>query len=257
MKVIEARNLSFSYSGGSRAVIDGADFSIEEGTVNLLIGLNGSGKTTLIRILAGLIRGYGGEVLLHGRSLKDIAIPERSRLISYVSQRSDAIGDYLVEEYLLFARVGRHRFLPSEEDKAIMLRYAEEFGITKLLDRKIDEISGGERQIVAICSAMIQESGIIILDEPTSALDIKNQNVVLSIIKRVAERDGKTVILSSHNPNHALFLSSNVILVDGGRVESIGDAKDGITVERLSAVYGESICYSADLPYKEITFKPL
>ena len=87
----------------------------------------------------------------------------------------------------------------------------ERLGITHFLDKNIGEVSGGERQIIFIACALIQDTPIILLDEPTSALDIKNQNKVLTVLKEIS-KEGKTIILSSHNPNHALFLDSNVNL---------------------------------------------
>lgn len=93
------------------------------------------------------------------------------------------------------------------------------------------------------------------MDEPTSALDIKNQNVVLSIIKQIAEEERKIFILSSHNPNHALFLNSSVCLLKDGKVANFGTASEIIQVEKLKEIYGENICESKDLPYNEISFK--
>lgn len=144
---------------------------------------------------------------------------------------------------------------PKEEDKKRVLECAEEFGITHLLDKKLGEISGGERQIVSICAAIVQDTDLIVLDEPTSALDIKNQNKVLSVIKQIAQDKGKTFILSSHNPNHALYLDSNVYVLKAGRIEDFGRAKDIITVDNLVKVYGDNICYSDELSYREISFK--
>ena len=96
---------------------------------------------------------------------------------------------------------------------------------------------------------------MIILDEPTSALDIKNQNKVLSLIKEIAKDKGKTFILSSHNPNHALFLNSNVFVLKNGFIVNQGNANDIINVENLTKVYGDDICYSDELFYREISFK--
>ena len=199
MKMIEVKNLSFSYSKKAKIVLDEVSFEIEKGSVNVLIGLNGSGKTTLIKTLAGLFDGYTGEIIIDGRNLSEIKIPERARIMSYVAQRNNSIDDFLVREYLLFGRVNKLNFYssPKKQDEDAMLECAERFGITYLLDKKLGEISGGERQIVSICSAIIQDTDLVILDEPTSALDIKNQHTVLSLIREIANECGKTFILSS------------------------------------------------------------
>ena len=257
MKMIEVKDLSFRYDKSGSLVLDGLSFHIEKGTINVLIGLNGSGKTTLIKTLAGILEGYSGEVLLNGKKLSEIKIPDRARIMSYVAQRNSTIDDFSVREYLLFGRVNKLSFYssPKKEDEEAMLECAERFNITYLLDKKLGEISGGERQIVSICSAIIQDTELVILDEPTSALDIKNQHRVLSIIKEIANECGKTFILSSHNPNHALFLDSNVMLLHSGKASVSGSAKEIIKKEILREIYGEKLCCSSELPYEEMSFK--
>ena len=257
MKMIEVKNLSFKYNKNGKTVLDKLSFTIEKGTVNVLIGLNGSGKTTLIKTLAGLLENYSGEIVLNGKKLSEIKIQDRAKIMSYVAQRNNSADYFIVREYLLFGRVNKLSFYssPKKEDEDEMLKCAERFKITHLLDKKLGEISGGERQIVSICSAIIQDTDLVILDEPTSALDIKNQHTVLSIIKEIASECGKTFILSSHNPNHALFLDSNVILLQNGKTSVIGNAKEIITKESLSEIYGDNLCYSKDLSYDEVSFK--
>ena len=256
MKMIDVKELSFKYQRKGKFVLDKLDFSCEKGTVNILIGLNGSGKTTLIKILAGLLENYQGEVFIDGENLKGLSIKERAKKMAYVAQRSNAVEDFPVLDYLLFGTVNKMNFYqsPKEEDEKKVLDCAEEFGITHLLDKKLGEISGGERQIVSICAAIVQDTNLVILDEPTSALDIKNQNKVLSLIKKIAREQGKTFILSSHNPNHALYLDSNVVLLKDGKILKEGKASEIITIDILKNIYGDNIEYSKNLPYQEVSF---
>ena len=256
MKMIDVKELSFQYQRKGKLVLDKLNFSCEKGTVNVLIGLNGSGKTTLIKTIAGLLENYQGEVFIDGENLKSLSIKERAKKMAYVSQRSNAVDDFPVLDYLLFGTVNKMNFYqsPKEENKKRVLDCAKQFGIMHLIDKKLGEISGGERQIVSICAAIVQDTNLVILDEPTSALDIKNQHAVLSIIKKIAKEQGKTFILSSHNPNHSLYLNSNVFLLKSGTIVAQGRAEDIINIEALKTVYGEDICYSVELPYKEISF---
>ena len=256
MKMIDVKELSFRYQRKGKLVLDKLNFSCEKGTVNVLIGLNGSGKTTLIKTIAGLLENYQGEVFIDGKNLKGLSIKERAKKMAYVAQRSNAVDDFPVLDYLLFGTVNKMNFYqsPKEEDKKKVLDCAEEFGITYLLDKKLGEISGGERQIVSICAAIVQDANLVILDEPTSALDIKNQNKVLSLIKKIAREQGKTFILSSHNPNHALYLDSNVVLLKDGKILKEGKASEIITIDILKNIYGDNIEYSKNLPYQEVSF---
>ena len=256
MKMVEVKELSFKYQRKGKLVLDKLNFSCDKGTVNVLIGLNGSGKTTLIKTIAGLLENYQGEVFIDGENLKGLSIKERAKKMAYVAQRSNAVDDFPVLDYLLFGTVNKMNFYqsPKEEDKKRVLDCAKQFGITHLLDKKLGEISGGERQIISICGAIVQDTDLIILDEPTSALDIKNQNKVLSLIKKIAKEQGKTFILSSHNPNHALYLESNVVLLKDGRVLKEGQASEIITTDILKNIYGDNIEYSKNLPYQEVSF---
>ena len=256
MKTIDVNGLKFGYNK-DRLVLDDINFSIESGSINILLGLNGSGKTTLIKLLAGLYEPACGEILVGERNLKSIPIRERSKILSYVAQASNLIDDFTVKDYLLFGKVNKMNFYQSPKQKDIenVEEYAEKFGITGFLPKKLGELSGGERQIISICAAVIQDTKIIILDEPTSALDIKNQHKGLSLLKEISLKEDKAIILSSHNPNHALYLDSNVFLLKDGKITDNGVAKDIITVENLEAIYGNNICLSKEQPYSEISFK--
>lgn len=257
MKIIDIKNLSFRYKNKNNLVLNNLSFSCEEGSVNILIGLNASGKTTLIKLIAGLLDFYTGEITIDGKELRTISIKNRSKKMAYVSQHSNNINDFTVLEYLLLSTVNKKNFYesPKEEDYVNVKKVALDFKIEYLLNKKLSEISGGERQIVSICAAVIQDTKIVILDEPTSALDIKNQHIVLSLIKKIAKDQGKTFIISSHNPNHALFLNSNVLLLKDSKIIAQGKASEIINIEELTAIYGDEICYSEELDYKEISFK--
>lgn len=221
-----------------------------------MLGLNGSGKTTLIKILAGLYRPVGGEVFYENDSLKNISIRERAKKMAYVAQRSDKIDDFSVMDYLLFGTANQAKFyqVPKEETKEKVIGIADRLGIGYLLKKDLGGISGGERQIVSITASIAQDTSTILLDEPTSALDICNQYKVLSVLKEIAEKENKTIVLSTHNPNHALFLGAEVYLLNEGVIVNHGTATDIIRPEKLKPVYGERIGYSKDLPYSEISF---
>ena len=254
--LIDVKGLKFGYKR-DRLVLDNLDFSCEKGTINIILGLNGSGKTTLIKLLVGLCDAVSGEIVIDGRNLKNISIRERSKIVSYVAQTSNSIDDFSVKDYLLFGKVNEMRFYekPKAEHIENIEQHAEKFGISRFLCKKLGELSGGERQIGSICSAIIQNTDIVILDEPTSALDIKNQHKVLSLLKEIAQSQDKCIILSSHNPNHALYLDSRVFLLKDGRISAGGQAKDIINVENLKGIYGDNICLSGELEYSEISFK--
>ena len=254
--MIEIQNLFFRYHNASPLVLNGIDASLDHGKMFVLLGLNGSGKTTLIKLLAGLYRPMSGEIQYDGKSLDIIPIQERSKHIAYVAQHSGKADDFRVLDYLLFGTVNQIRFYeqPSPAAEQQVKDVAERLGITHLLDKKLGEISGGERQIVSVASAIAQNTATILLDEPTSALDICNQYKVLSVLKELTEKDCKTVVISTHNPNHALYLNAEVLLLHKGRILDHGRAEEIVVPEKLKSIYGERICFSTELPYREISF---
>ncbi len=256
MKAIDLNGVAFSYGKGKPKILDGIGLSCESGTGNALIGLNGCGKTTLIKVMAGLEVPFAGTVHYFGKSIFDMSFRERSSVLAYVSQSYRSLGDYLVKDYILFGTANRMDAfdMPGQEERRAAEEVLERFGMSRLADRKLGELSGGERQIVSICSAIVQDSNIVILDEPCSALDIPNQTRVLSMLEGIAENDGKTVLFSTHNPNHALYTGANVFLMGSGAIIDSGLACEVVTPDRLKPVYGDGICLSRDQPFDEISF---
>lgn len=125
--------------------------------------------------------------------------------------------------------------VPAKDDYMISLRYANMKGIEDIMGSYINELSGGQLQMVSITRALIQETPLIVMDEPLSALDIPNQLKVLSLIKEL-EKAGKTIIFSSHNPNHAIHLNSKIFLMKNGEMLA-GDCKELIDEKKLSDTY--------------------
>ena len=255
---IKTSNLSFKYDKkAAKSVLNSINLKIKEGTINVLLGLNGCGKTTLIKLLAGLERPTDGAIYYDEQDLQIIRIKERAKKFSYVPQQANVTSDVPVRQYLSYGTTNTLAFYehPGKEEMELVEATAERLHITHLLDKNLGEISGGELQIVLIACALIQRTPVMLLDEPTSALDIKNQNLVLSLLKDISREEKKTIILSSHNPNHALFLAANVVLINDGVVCDEGPAKDLIKVDKLVPIYGDHVCVSKDLRYEEISFR--
>lgn len=254
---IKISNLSFKYDKkAAKNILVQLNMKIKKGTINVLLGLNGCGKTTLIKLLAGLEKPSEGIIEYDDKNLQSIKIRERSKIFSYVPQQANVTSDVPVRQYLSYGTTNSLAFYenPGKKEMEFVESTAEKLHISCLLDKNLGEISGGELQIVLIACSLIQNTEIMLLDEPTSALDMKNQNLVLSVLKDIAS-EGKTIILSSHNPNHALFLDSNVMLIHNGTIKDEGTAKNLIKVEKLVQIYGERVCVSKDLNYEEISFK--
>lgn len=224
MSIIEVKNISFSYVK-NKPVIKDLSLSIEEGTLTAILGKNGSGKSTLLDSLLGFNEIESGEIIIDGSTINDLSSKELAKKVAYIQQNTTVNIDYTVEEFISF---GRNPYLGingrlKEDDWNIIYSNAEKCGITHLLDKDINKISGGEKQLVCICRALIQESKILIFDEPTSSLDFGNQYKVLDLMKSLVN-EGKTIIFATHNPNQVIEAKTNVIIIDEGNVLTSGDS---------------------------------
>lgn len=240
MKSIEVCGLSYAYK--NNCVLDNICFSVEEKSTLVILGVNGSGKSTLINCLMGFLNIPPDTIKMCGKDIALLSNKERSHIVSYVSQDSDSGCSLNVYEYLSLGRIAHKQIfgsLSGEDDKIIINR-AKEMLIEHLLGKKVTEISGGERQLAAITRALIQDTPVIILDEPTSALDYKNQVTFLKIIRKLNQK-GKTVIFSSHNPNHALAIDANVCVINQRNIWNFGVAREVISQEMLNTIYGDNV----------------
>jgi iron complex transport system ATP-binding protein len=233
---LEARGLSFGYDG--TPVGEGVDLDLTGGEVVCLLGPNGGGKTTLFRTLLGVLPPIAGEVRVAERPLSRWPRRERARLLGWVPQAHAGLFAFTVEEVVLMGRTARHgRYTaPSRRDHDVARAALERLGIGRLAERVYTQISGGERQLTLIARALAQEAGILILDEPTASLDFGNQLRVLGEIRRLRD-DGIGILMSTHQPEHALEVADRIALLEGGRIVAQGPPHETATPERLAHLY--------------------
>ncbi len=246
MKSIVADGVTFGY-GRNEPVLKKLSFSIEEGSVNAILGCNGCGKTTLLDCLIGYNRPQSGSITVFGKDISELGPKEFAENVSYVPQSTDINMDYRVSEFILFGRTCHLGFgeSPGKKDDEIMMRSAERFNITHLLDKDINKVSGGERQLCYLARAVCQESRMIIMDEPTSALDFGNQAHFLRMISSLKD-EGKTILFTTHNPNHVMELKCNVLMMKNGDIMAAGQSGDVMTEENITSLYGDGIKLSSD-----------
>lgn len=240
-QILSIHNLSFSYDR-KKPVLSGVNLEIEEGSVTGILGRNGCGKSTLFNIIIGYLSSFSGEVTVGGDSVLTLSTTEFSRRVAYVPQNSIVNMDFTVFEYILFGRNCHVRFGSglSENDYRQVYRYAELCGISNLLEKNINHVSGGEKQLACIARALVQESPLILMDEPMSALDFGNQAKLLRMIQTLKE-SGKTILFTTHNPNYVINLNCDVAIVSNGEIPFHGKADEIITVDMLTEIYGEEI----------------
>ena len=232
--IIEVKNLSFGYDK-SKKVLNDLFASFSEGRIVALIGKNGSGKSTLLDCLLGTNE-YEGNILINGRNIKDLSSKNYAKLVSFIPQSVQINIDYSIRDFISFGRNPHIGFglTLSEDDYQIVEKNATKCGIKEILDKDINKVSGGERQLAFIARALTQETPIIIMDEPTASLDFGNQQKLFRIMKSLAKA-GKTIIFTTHNPNHLVNLDCDIYAVNNGALNKIKELND----EVIKDIYGD------------------
>ncbi len=224
---------------GRRVVAREIAFALERGTVAVLLGPNGGGKTTLLRTLLGLLKPLGGRVLLSGQDLAGLPRAQVARRIAYVPQAAPPSFAYRVLDVVAMGRAARLPLLaaPGPADLATARTALDRLGMADFAERRVTQLSGGERQKVLIARALAQEAEVLVLDEPAASLDFGNQALLLTEIRRLAA-EGHAVLMTTHHPDHAFLAADRVMLLHAGRLEGPARPAELVTAERLHAIYG-------------------
>ena len=205
--VIEINNISKKY--GKVEALRGVSLTLDHG-IYALLGPNGSGKTTLMNILAGLLAQSGGKILYNGKDIRECGIDYRSR-VGFMPQYPAMYPNFAVKEFLLY--VAELKKLPPEREGDIdyLLSRVE---LSDVYDRKISALSGGMKQRLSLCTAVLGDPEILILDEPTAGLDPKQRVALRQFIAEIAS--SKTVIWATHIVSDVEKLADEVIFMKKG-----------------------------------------
>ena len=237
--LLQVNNLSFAF--GNKFVLSNCTLSVNAGTIVSVLGVNGAGKTTLFNCLTKNLKVKEGIIFYNNHDINTLSYKELSKMVSFIVQLT-SLGeiDCIVRDYLVEGRTPYLKTfaLPTKKDYLVVEKYAKLMGIQDILNYNLMHLSGGQLQLIAITRALIQETPIIIMDEPMSALDLRNQVMVLKLIKDLS-RQGKTIIFTTHNPNHAIALNGEICLLDDGKVIGSGIAKDVLTIDIIREIYGD------------------
>lgn len=195
--LIEISNGSIGYD---RPIQENLNLLFNEGQLYALIGRNGRGKTTLLKTLVGFIPQIEGEILINGSQIGEISNVDLSKQVAMVLTGRDFDTNLYVKDVLALGRTPYLglTFKLSSADYRVINRVVEESKIEHFLNRKLSDLSDGERQKVLLARALVQETDIIILDEPTAHLDNPNRHELFAFLKRLCHEQNKTIILSTH-----------------------------------------------------------
>jgi iron complex transport system ATP-binding protein len=242
---LEVRNLSFAY--GAQEVLRDVSFTLEQGELLAMLGPNGAGKSTLFRCVLGFERNYAGEVLLNGAGIKTKSPAELARHIAYVPQTHYPSFNYSALDMALMgtASQGKEWSLPGAAQREAAEEALERMAISHLRERGFRSLSGGEQQLVLIARALAQKARLLVMDEPTANLDYGNQIRLLFQIKALS-RQGYSIILSTHNPDHAFLFADRVLALHNHRVAASGPPGEVLSAGLIETLYGVRVLIHRD-----------
>lgn len=240
---LEVRHLSFSY--GEHEVLKDISFDLQPGEFLSVLGPNGVGKSTLFRCILGLLADYKGEILSDGDTLRRMPRREMARRIAYIPQINRPTFGYTVLDTVLMGTTRQVSMFsqPGREQIAAAHKALERVGAAHLTERDFSFLSGGEQQLVLVARAIAQQADILIMDEPTSALDFGNQLRILQLVKELAS-EGYGVLLSTHNPQHALSFATRILALSEGKVAALGKAEEVLTPELVKQLYNVDVTFT-------------
>ncbi len=215
-QIIEASNIKKKY-GPATEVLKGVSLSVKEGDFLSLMGSSGSGKTTLLNLIGGLDTPDQGTLEVIGKNIQSLPDKERSafrlRHIGFVFQFFNLLPTLSVRENIALPLLLLENSEKTAQSEARSI--AEEVGLGEKTERRIDQLSGGEMQRVAIARAIVHRPQLLLADEPTGNLDTKTGKTILTLLRKVAESHGLTVLMVTHDPKAAALCDRVVHMQDG------------------------------------------
>jgi iron complex transport system ATP-binding protein len=235
--VLSARDLIAGY--GAIAVLSGVSLELRAGELLAIVGPNGAGKSTLLRLLAGTMKPWSGTVELGGRALDGYERRALARQIATVAQENSVAFGFTVLEVVLMGRAPHLGpfHLESARDLAIACEALERFDLLSLAERRIQELSGGERKRVFLARALAQEPAIALLDEPTAFLDLRHVAEIFGRMRELSLSRQMAVVATLHDLNVAAVWADRVMLLKEGRAVATGTPEEVLTADNLRAVY--------------------
>lgn len=211
-RILELRNIHKAYDGVP--IIKGLNLSIEEGDFISIMGVSGCGKTTLLNIIGLLDLNYKGNILYKGNDINMID-ELRNKAFGFIFQSYNLLPDFNVLENIIMPKLLRTYFREKKQLERQALHLLEEIGLADKALKKPIYLSGGEKQRISIARAIFNDPDVILADEPTGNLDNKTADIIYGMICKLNKESNKTIILVTHNLEHAKKANKNYQLKDG------------------------------------------
>ncbi|MEI7063025.1 ABC transporter ATP-binding protein [Dickeya chrysanthemi] len=227
----------FSAGYPKRSIIN--DLSVPllpRGKITVLLGPNGSGKSTLLRALAGLGQAQG-DLLLDDANLMQLPFAKRAEKVVYLPQSLPAgVHLHVLESIIVAQRASGGLYHNSNEDEVLAL--LRQLGISHLAMSYLDQLSGGQKQLVGLAQSLIRQPSLLLLDEPLSALDLNYQFHVMDLVRQETRKRNIVTVVVVHDINIALRHGDHVLMLKDGKLIANGEPAEVISEDSLAQVYG-------------------
>ncbi|MCH9840556.1 MAG: ABC transporter ATP-binding protein [Actinomycetia bacterium] len=238
---------------GEQLRLDRVDISVGEGEIHAIIGPNGAGKSTLMGVLSGMLKVHSGAVTFQGSPLHDLGVRDLARARSILGQDLAVSFGFTVAEVVAWGRTPWRGSRDTAMDSQRIEHAIELTQIGGLRNRRINQLSGGERKRVHIARVIAQDTPLMFFDEPDSDLDLVGADQLDQMLINLRE-SGRTLVLSSHNLSWISGLATHVILMGEGKVIAAGPTREVMNQDHLSRAYKKNInvLWSSDSRGREI-----
>lgn len=231
---------------GKRKILNALSLPpLQGGKLVALVGPNGSGKSTLMRALAGLLPARIDTLTLNGIALHDKPAVVRANHLRYLPQSLPSHVHLTVTETLLVALNVRTANTPETQSAAMVRKVLDDLGIEHLANCYLDELSGGQQQLVGLAQTLITPPKVLLLDEPLASLDLNYQHHVLRLLLQLCEKRNMLILVVLHDLNLALSYASELLVLHYGKLAAAGSPASTLTSQLLEQVFSVKAQISA------------
>jgi len=230
--------VEYAYGDG-RTAARGVSVGVERGSITAILGPNGAGKTTLLHLTLGWLRPRAGRVSVDGRQLPEWPRRDLARALALVPQTERTPFPLSVLDFVM---LGRAPYLaplamPGPADAEAAAAAIADVGLTDLATKPVTALSGGERQLALLARGFAQRPRLLLMDEPSAHLDLAHKSRLVAAL-RARQAAGLTVLLTTHEPDFAAAVATDLVLMRDGQVQCAGSVERVFQSSELSAVYG-------------------
>jgi iron complex transport system ATP-binding protein len=239
--------------------LENVSLELAPGAVTALLGPNGAGKSTLLRVAAGLTTPTSGTVLLDGTDLRALRRTALALRVAFVPQTAAVPHGFRVRDVVAMGRAPHQGAWMREgaADRAAVANAIDRCDLAPLVDRFVEELSGGEQGRVAIARAIAQAPRILLLDEPAAFLDVRHRLRFHEILAEVAAENGIACAVATHDFDGAARFASHVVLLRQGRIVASGTPDEVMTAERIADAFDVEVVHGVHDASGRAYFVPL